>query len=299
MSAPSASPRTIFDRQRLAERRARLASGPENDPFFLLDRAGEDLLDRLSVITRQFPLAVDLATPDARLAEALAAHPAIGTMLRLAPKGRADGVAIADEEWLPLAPQSVDAVFSALALQAVNDLPGALVQIRRALKPDGLFLGALIGGNTLKELRGVLLEADAERGGAAMRVAPFIDVRDFGQLLQRAGFALPVTDVDTLTVRYDSLFHLVRDLRAMGANAPLGNSGPPLSRTTALRAAALYAERHGDADGRLRATVEIVSFSGWAPHESQQKPLRPGSARMRLADALNTSEIGAGDKAGR
>ncbi len=177
---------------------------------------------------------------------------------------------------------------SALTLQTLNDLPGALVQMRRALKPDGLFLGCLFGGQTLQELRAVLTEAEIEAtSGASPRVAPFADLRDLGGLLQRAGFALPVTDTDRLTVRYDTLFALIGDLRAMGlTNVLVDRSRRPTSRTVMLRAAALYAARFADADGRLRATFEIVWLSGWAPHASQQKPLRPGSATTRLADAL-------------
>jgi SAM-dependent methyltransferase len=199
---------------------------------------------------------------------------------------------VADEEALPFAGNSFDLIVSALSLQWANDLPGALVQIRRALKPDGLFLAALVGGQSLAELRTALTSAEAElTGGASPRVAPFADVRDLGRLLQRAGFALPVTDVEPITVRYASMFALMQDLRAMGAtNALSERSRVPLRRAVVLRAAEIYAERFADPDGRVRATFDIVWLSGWAPHESQQKPLAPGSARMRLADALNATE---------
>jgi hypothetical protein len=175
----------------------------------------------------------------------------------------------------------------------VNDLPGALVQIRRCLRPDGLFIGALIGGGSLVELREVLGEAETEvTGGTSPHVAPFADVRDMGGLLQRARFGLPVADSEPLTVRYADLFALMADLRAMGATNTLAERiRRPTRRKIFLRAAELYAERYSDPDGRIRATFEMIFLSGWAPHGSQQKPLRPGSARMRLADALHTKEI--------
>jgi SAM-dependent methyltransferase len=198
----------------------------------------------------------------------------------------------ADEEALPLREASLDLVVSALALQFVNDLPGALIQIRRALRPDGLFLAALAGGETLTELRQAFAAAEAEiEDGISPRVAPFSDVRDMGALLQRAGFALPVTDVDRLTARYDSPIALMHDLRRMGAtNALVERSRRPLKRATLTRMSEIYAERFADRDGRIRATFEIIWLSGWAPHASQQKPLAPGSARRRLADALGTKE---------
>ncbi|TAL77668.1 MAG: methyltransferase domain-containing protein, partial [Beijerinckiaceae bacterium] len=190
-------------------------------------------------------------------------------------------------------PESFDLAVSALALHMVNDLPGALVQIRRSLRPDGLFIGAIIGGGSLTELREALGEAEAEvTGGASPRVAPFADVRDMGGLLQRAGFALPVADSEPLNVRYDNLLALMADLRAMGAtNALAERLRSPTRRQVFMRAAEIYAERFSDPDGRIRATFEVIFLSGWAPHASQQKPLAPGSARMRLADALRTKEI--------
>jgi SAM-dependent methyltransferase len=189
-------------------------------------------------------------------------------------------------------------VVSALALQFVNDLPGTLIQIRRALKPDGLFLAALAGGDTLTELRQAFAAAEAEiEGGISPHIAPFADLRELGALLQRAGFALPVTDVDRLTVRYVSPFALMEDLRRMGASNPLiERRRRPLKRATLNRVADIYCERFADGDGRIRATFEIVWLSGWAPHEGQQQPLKPGSAKRRLADALGTHEISAGEK---
>ena len=201
----------------------------------------------------------------------------------------------------PFAEASLDLVVSALALQWVNDLPGTLVQIRRALKPDGLLMAAMLGGDTLIELREAFASAESEiEGGLSPRVAPFADLRELGALMQRAGFALPVVDSDRLTVRYESAFALMRDLRAMGATNVLAERRrAPLRRATLMRMAEIYAERFADADGRVRATFEIVWLSGWSPHESQQKPLKPGSASQRLADALGAKEVPAGEKAGR
>ncbi len=195
---------------------------------------------------------------------------------------------------------TLDLAVSALALQFVNDLPGALIQIRRALKPDGLFLAALIGGDTLTELRQSFAAAESEiEGGISPRVAPFADIRDIGGLLQRAGFALPVVDSERIIVRYDTVFALMHDLRRMGAtNALTERRRKPLKRATLFKMAEIYRERFADADGRLRATFEVIWLSGWAPHESQQQPLKPGSAKTRLADALGAREIPAGEKAG-
>ncbi|WP_043878756.1 methyltransferase domain-containing protein [Azorhizobium caulinodans] len=289
----------VFDRALLRARQARaLALGPEP---FLLERATEDLSERLLTVKRRFETAVDLGTPTDLLSRALAGHPGIGTLMRAAPLAAglaaSERTIVADEEALPFANGSLDLVVSALALQMVNDLPGAFAQVRRALKPDGLFLAALIGGGSLAELREAFAIAESETtGGVSPRVAPFADVRDMGGLLQRAGFALPVTDVDRVVVRYGSPFTLMNELRRMGAGNVLAERRRvPLRRATLLRAAEIYAERFSDADGRVRATFEIVWLSGWVPHESQQKPLRPGSAKMRLADALGTTEKPAGE----
>ncbi|MGE3247294.1 MAG: methyltransferase domain-containing protein [Beijerinckiaceae bacterium] len=286
----------IFDRMALRQRLARAQDGAT--ATFLLDRVIEDLCDRLAVTLRPFPRVLDIETPLPALANALAALPGARRIVRLAPvpEPEAHGfeTVAGDAEALPFAVSSFDLVVSALALQWVNDLPGTLVQIRRALAPDGLFLGCLAGGQTLHELRQALTQAEAEiSGGASPRVSPFADLRDLGALLQRAGFALPVADADTITVRYDNVFALMADLRAMGAtNILTQRSRKFLRRSVLLRAAEIYAERFADADGRIRATFEIVWLSGWAPHESQQKPLQPGSARMRLADALKTKDYG-------
>jgi SAM-dependent methyltransferase len=288
----------IFDRAVLrALRRRAAALGPAT---FLLDRVAEDLSERLTGVLRHFDRAIDLGTPTDAVRRALASK-AIDEIVGV-DRATGSGVnVVADEEALPFREASLDLVVSALALQFVNDLPGTLIQIRRALKPDGLFLAALIGGDTLTELRAAFAAAEAEiEGGASPRVAPFADVREAGALLQRAGFALPVADVDRVTVRYASPLSLMHDLRRMGAtNALVERQRRPLRRATLRRVTEVYAARFADADGRVRATFEVVWLSGWAPHESQQKPLAPGSAKARLADALDTEEISAGDKAGR
>jgi SAM-dependent methyltransferase len=296
----------IFDRA-LIRRRQRRAAALE-PATFLLDRVAGDLAERLQAVLRQFEIAVDLGTPGDAVRTALAGSRSIDTIVatraiaELAMHENQRGpVVVADEEALPFRDASLDLVVSALALQFINDLPGTLVQIRRALKPDGLFLAALIGGETLTELRQAFAAAESEvEGGASPRVAPFADLRDLGALLQRAGFALPVTDTDRLTVRYDTVFGLMHDLRRMGAsNALFDRRRTPLKRATLMHMAEIYAQRFSDADGRLRATFEIVWLSGWAPHPRQQQPLKPGSAQARLADALGTREIPAGEKAGR
>jgi len=293
----------IFDRALVRARRRRAAGlGPAT---FLLDRVAADLADRLGTVLRRFGLALDLGTPGGAVAAALAGLGSVGTIIvadALASQGRLPALLVAaDEEALPFRDATFDLVVSALALQFVNDLPGALIQIRRTLKPDGLFLAALLGGETLTELRQAFAAAESEiESGVSPRVAPFADLRDLGALLQRAGFALSVTDTDRITVRYDSVFALMHDLRRLGAtNALVDRRRVPLRRATLLRMAEVYAQRFADDDGRVRATFEVVWLSGWAPHPSQQRPLQPGSARTRLADALGTREISAGEKAGR
>jgi SAM-dependent methyltransferase len=286
----------IFDRALLRLRRRRaMALGPAT---FLLDRVADDIADRLAAVLRRFDVAVDLATPGPAVRTAIARLGSVGTIV--AADAISGGAVIADEEMLPFGDATIDLVVSALALQFANDLPGVLVQIRRALKPDGLFLAALLGGETLTELRQSFAEAESDvEGGVSPRVAPFADLRDLGALLQRAGFALPVTDADRITVRYDTVFALMHDLRRMGAtNTLLARRRTPLRRKTLLRMAEIYSSRFADADGRVRATFEIVWLSGWAPHPDQQQPLRPGSAKTRLADALGAREISAGEKAG-
>jgi SAM-dependent methyltransferase len=295
-------PPILFDRALLARRRARAAAlGPAT---FLVDRVADEFADRLAVVRRQFDIAVDLGTPTDAVRRALARADNIGPVVAAIPRGVRDHddalCVVADEEALPFGDGSLDLVVSGLALQFVNDLPGTLIQIRRALKPDGLFLAALAGGETLSELRQTFVAAETEiAGGVSPRVAPFADVREMGALLQRAGFALPVTDVDRVVVRYDSPLALMQDLRRMGAtNVLTERRRTPLRRATLARVLSAYAERFADADGRVRATFEIVWLTGWTPHESQQQPLRPGSARTRLADALGTREVSTGERAG-
>jgi SAM-dependent methyltransferase len=273
-SDPTAAPR-LFDRALLRARMARARrSGAET---FLLDRVREDMEDRLQAVTRGFSDAAEIGSPGELLRKPIAD--------RFASISRID---LDESETLPLEPESLDLALSALALQFVNDLPGVLAQIRRALRPDGLLLAAMVGGDTLTELRQSFAAAEAEcEGGVSPRVAPFADLRDIGGLLQRAGLALPVTDVDRVVVRYDSAFALMADLRRMGAtNILVERRRAPTRRATMLRMAQVYAERFADPDGRIRATFEIIWLSGWAPHDSQPKPLRPGSAQASLEAAV-------------
>ena len=277
----------IFDRRAVRLHRDRAT--PEAVSGVLAEVAMR-LLDRLDDIKRRFTLALDVGGRGV-VAPMLLAR-GIDTISSDLSPALAGAVAL-DEEFLPFAPASFDLIVANLSLHWINDLPGALIQLRRALRPDGLFLASLPALGTLGELRTALTQAEAAlTGGAAPRVSPFPDLRDCASLLQRAGFALPVTDAETLTVRYDSMLPLMRDLRAMGAaNALVARSRKFLRRDVLLRAAAIYAERFSDKDGRVRATFELVWLSGWAPHESQARPLKPGSAKMRLADALGVAEI--------
>ena len=292
MSASDEHP-LIFDRAIVRARRRRF--GP-SAPSFLADFAVQELTERLAGINRTFDTICSLnAVPG--LEAALRAGGSEGHVITmdtapdLVARDGHSGLA-ADEELLPFAPESLSCVLSTLTLQLVNDLPGSLIQIRRALAPDGLFLGVLLGGASLSEVRQVFLQAEAElAGGASLRVAPFPDVREMGTLLQRAGFALPVVDSDKITVRYSDFLTFVRELRQLGwANPLLQRSRRFLRRDVLMRAAELYHEHYSDPDGRIRASFELVWITGWAPHESQQKPLRPGSAKTRLAEALGTKE---------
>ena len=301
MSAP---PR-LFDR-RLHRQRLDRAAHDFAAADFLKVRAAGDMVERLEIILREFPVCVDLGSRNGAFSALLAQSDArakigmvietdlSGAMLRQRPGHRLQ----IDEEALPFGPASLDLVVSSLALHWVNDLPGTLIQLRRALKPDGLFLGAIFGGQTLTELRQCLIQAESDlTGGAGLRIAPFADAFDVAGLLQRAGFALPVADLDRVTVRYDHPLKLIGDLRRMGeTNALADGRGRPLSRPVLARAMAIYQERFSDPDGRVRATFDIMTMTGWAPHPIQQQPLKPGSAKMRLADALGTQEISAGEK---
>jgi SAM-dependent methyltransferase len=285
---PASGPPRLFDPHRRALRLARAAARFENADF-LHRRAAQGAVDSLEAILRDFPAAVDLSAFPGPFADLLARSDAHSRVPRV--QEISDARAAPGGSPLPLEAASTDLIVSLMTLHWANDLPGALSQIRRALRPDGLFLGTLLGAGTLKELRAVLTEAElVERGGAHPRVSPFADGFDGAGLLQRAGFALPVSDVDRITVRYPDMFALIRDLRAMGETAVPFGTVRPLTRTIAGRAAALYADRYGDADGRIPATFEIVNLAGWAPSETQQKPLPRGSAKVRLADALGVKE---------
>jgi SAM-dependent methyltransferase len=273
---PNAAP-VLFDRALLRARQSRaLGSGPA---AFLLDRAAEDMAERLHAVLREFKNAADIGTPGDQVRSIL--HQRVDQLTRIE-------LPDLESEPLPLQRDSLDLVVSALAFQFVNDLPGVLAQIRRALRPDGLLLAAMIGGETLTELRQSFAAAEAEcEGGVSPRVAPFADLRDVGALLQRAGFALPVTDVDRVVVRYTDAFALMQDLRRMGAtNILRERRRTPTRRATMLRMAQIYGERFADPDGRIRATFDVIWLSGWAPHQSQQQPLRPGSAKASLAEGV-------------
>ncbi len=301
---PMSDERLLFDRKLLRARRARFAHEIEAREF-LLAHVAREIAERVELMLRPFPLALDLGAYHGLLGRTVAQLPSVGEMIyaesalafaALCPRP----ALVCDEDLLPFKEASLNLIVSGLALHRVNDLPGALIQIRRALVPDGLFMAALLGAGALIELRQALIEAEAEtQGGASPRVAPFGDVREYGALLQRAGFALPVADAETLTVIYASPRELMREVRALGGgNVLLARSKRPLSRHTLERAEGLYRERHSTPDGRVSASFEIVYLSGWGPDRSQQKPLKPGSAAQRLADALGTTELPAGDKAG-
>jgi SAM-dependent methyltransferase len=288
-------PRQIIDTDLLLSRKRRAVGRAVAGADFLMQRAADDLAERMATIGRRFSRAAALfcVTPAAR--DVVLASRKADEALRV----EADAAFLGDEPGivaapghLPLDPASIDLAVSLLSLQDENDIPGMLIQIRRALKPDGLFLGAMAGAGTLGELRESLLAAEAElTGGASPRVLPFADVREVGALLQRAGFALPVTDVETVTVRYATMFDLMADLRAMGAaNVLSGRSRRPATKKFFARAAQIYAERFSDPDGRIRATFSFIWMSGWTPDASQRKPLKPGSAEVSLARFLEDSE---------
>jgi NADH dehydrogenase [ubiquinone] 1 alpha subcomplex assembly factor 5 len=283
----------MFDRMQLCRQRRRARPDFARHDF-LFRELGERLLDRLADIKRTFSLAADLsATPG--LLRQLAAPTQAGGITNWieAPSDIFPGSGlVCDAEALPFRADSLDLVLSCLALHWVNDLPGALIQVRDALKPDGLFLGVMLGGETLHELRQCLMEAElAERGGASPRVAPMVGLRDAAGLLQRAGFALPVADSETLTLTYADLFALMRDLRGMGeGNALLGRWRRPTTRRVFAHAAALYAERHPAEGGRISATIEAMFLTGWAPDAGQQQPARRGSGKVSLLQAVGKSQ---------
>jgi SAM-dependent methyltransferase len=285
----------LFDQSLLRTRLKRALKKGAAD--FLLERVADDFELRLQALARSFDTVADIGTLGSHAALKLLASRRFKQIIRQAPLTEMLGTGawqkiLGDTSLVPFAPQSLDAVVSLLAFQWVDDLPGLLIQIKRALKADGLFMACLLGGQTLHELRDSFARAEIEcEGGLSPRVSPFVDLRDIGALMQRAGFALPVVDTETITVRYQTPLALFADLRAMGAtNVLIERRKIALRRKTLLRALEIYAENYSDADGRIRATFECLWVSGWTPHESQQKPLEPGSAKTRLADALNTKE---------
>jgi SAM-dependent methyltransferase len=285
----------IIDTDLLISRKRRALARAVPGADFLMQRAAEDLAERLSTVERQFGKAAVLFCQAPAAEEAVRASGKVAETLRVeadeALLGEAEGI-VAAPGHVPLEPESLGLAVSLLSLQDENDIPGMLIQIRRSLRPDGLFLGVLAGSGTLAELRESLLAAEAElTGGVTPRILPFADVREVGALLQRAGFALPVTDVETVTVRYSTMFGLMADLRAMGATNPLlERTRRPATRGLFARAAEIYAERFSDPDGRIRATFSLVWMSGWAPDASQQKPLEPGSGKVSLAKVLGNAE---------
>ena len=293
----------VFDRRAVRLHRDRAAVRLDRHDF-LLREVGERLADRLDDVKRRFPLALDLGCHGGQLGRLLGGRGSVETLVQcdLSPAmvRRAGPCSLAaDEEWLPFGAGRFDLILSCLSLHWVNDLPGTLIQARQALRPDGMFLAAMLGGATLAQLRAALAEAEVgEEGGLSPRVSPFADVRDAGDLLGRAGFAMPVVDAADITVSYPDPFRLMNDLRGMGeTNAVRLRRKRFTRRATMHAAAALYRERFADASGRLPADFQVITLTAWAPHPSQQKPLRPGSAAGRLADALGAAEIPAGEKA--
>jgi NADH dehydrogenase [ubiquinone] 1 alpha subcomplex assembly factor 5 len=298
-------PLLVFDRALLRRRRERAARGWDRRAFLKREIA-ERLVERLDDVRRTFALALDLGSHGDEIASALGQRKTVECLVRLdlgqgfARRARGPAV-VADEEFLPFAPQSFDLVLSAMDLHWVNDLPGTLIQIGRILKPDGLLLGAMLGGATLWQLREALAAAESEvEGGLSPRVSPFADLRDAAALLQRAGFALPVADSETIEVEYDNALALMRDLGAMGESNLIVERRRGLARrATFLRAAELYGERFALPSGRVAASFEVLFLHGWRPDASQPKPIKPGSAAARLADALGSTEQSAGEKVGR
>lgn len=284
----------VFDKVRIVRQRQRSHAAKHPSKYFLFDWSADQLLDRLSIVKRDFNTCLQLGGrgKDVRPAHSLFIR---SSDFKLDTK---DNLVVCDCEFLPFAKNSIDLITSSLDLHMVDDLPGCLLQIRQALRPDGLFLAAMLGGETLYELRDCLSQAELEIScGVTPRVSPFADKQQMGALLQRAGFSLPVVDSDILTVTYESLFHLMHDLRRMGeGNAILNRTKKFTPQSVFLRAAALYAQKYADPDGRIRVSFEIIFLTGWAPHDSQQKPLRPGSAQTRLADHLGATEIPTGEK---
>lgn len=286
MPEPRVPPK-IFDRGLIARRLARRAPGFDD---FVTRMVLADLDERLGTVTRDFEQAL-IMSPDASVLPT-AGRSASGpfTFERASTLVEVPGVPLIDPEALDLPRRGYDLIVSIFDLDVVDDVPGFLARARAHLRGDGLLLAAAIGGDSLTELREAFLSAEAELGGGAtLRVAPFIPLSEAAGLLQRAGLALPVSDVETHTVRYESPLSLMRELKALGASNPLSDKPRRLATLRLIEAASTaYGKLASDADGRIRATLEIVWMSGWAPHESQQKPLKPGSAQVSLADVLKT-----------
>ncbi len=305
---PEDGPPRLFDRALLRQRKNR-AAHEFTDYDFLHARVADDLLDRVETISRSFDTCLILGGGGAvgrALAQRPQARAKMGVVIEadLSEKmaGLSGHASVAlDEEYLPLKEGSVDLVLSCLSLHWTNDLVGALIQINYALKPDGFFAGAVLGGATLTELRGALTASEEALGREpARRVSPFADTIDMAGLISRAGFTMPVSDIDRVTARYGNAFVLMRDLRKMGETSVLvERSRTPGTKLLFVKAAQAYASTHAHDDGKIPATFEIVNFAGWAPHPDQPKPKRPGSATVRLADALGAKEQSTGDKAGR
>ncbi len=285
----------VFDRAQIKRQRARVANtAPEN--FFLFHWANKQIEESLSFLQRRFPFCIQLGTRGGLCPLPANIHVDHHVMIDCTAEGRPD--IVCEDDFLPLQEQSIDLFVSSLSLHTINDLPGALLQIRKSLKPDGFFIASMFGGETLHELRTCLSEAELEiTGGITPRVSPFADKQQMGALLQRAGYNLPVVDSEIITVTYQSLFHLMRDLRNMGeGNAIAERSKTFTSRRIFMRAAEIYAQKFAEEDGRIIASFEIIFLHGWAPADNQQKPLRPGSGETRLADYLGAKEISIGDE---
>lgn len=304
----SNSPPKLFDRARVAQNRDR-ASFDYRDYAFLKGRESTQLLERLEDSPRKFAHALDLWAHDGQASEALQQSGNVDHITALEPSPlmverlRANQLEAlrATDEALPFEPATFDLVASVLSLHWINDLPGLLNQVRTVLKPDGLFLACLFGGGTLNELRTALIEAESEiTGGISPRLSPLPTLQDMAGLLQRARFALPVADIERVTVRYEHPMKLLQDLKGMGEQAAFaprdGQIRRPLSRRILARMSEIYADRFSDSDGRVRASFDVVWLSGWAPAANQPKPLKPGSGKFSLADAVKQSQHPSDDK---
>ncbi|MEL7109673.1 MAG: methyltransferase domain-containing protein [Pseudomonadota bacterium] len=299
----SSPPPKLFDRARVARNRDR-ASSNYREYAFLKGRESTQLLERLGDSPRKFERALDIWAHDGQASEALQSSDLVGQVTAWEPSpamlerlsARGIDATLAHDEKLPFEPASFDLVVSVLSLHWMNDLLGVMNQIKTVLKPDGLFLACLFGGGSLKELRTALIEAESEiTGGVSPRLSPLPGLQDMAALMQRTGFALPVADIDHVTVRYSHPMKLLDDLHGMAEQAAFfprdGQDRRPLSRRILARMSEIYAERFSDPDGRVRASFEIIWLSGWAPAPGQPKPLKPGSGKFSLADAVRSSAV--------